>query len=1367
MVTISGALSAAQAQDYYENEYSNPALTQAEYYQERGEGNGEWFGELAEEWGLTGEVNGEEFYRVIEGQHPVTGEQLVDHVESRKYINRYGREVKTSEHRAGWDATFSAPKSISILAYMSGDPELKKAIWQAHAESVTDSLREMENYACARLGNGKWEKSGNFIMSVFHHERARPDEENGYAAPDIHSHAVIMNMTRGTDGRVHAMQEIEFFRSQTYLTAIYRTRMSERMQKLGTDLLVDLETGAPEVKGISRAYIEAASVRSDEIERKAKEIRERLEAEGHTVKEGAGLKQAAAKLNRKTKDYEIEEMTRHDGELEKQFGFEAHEAARAARERGPVLRTAEEIERWAKEAVNYGIEHVMEREAVNDYRALMTSALKRNLTFTTYDAVMAEARQREQRGELVRIDREERMSERTSQKMLDLERRNIRTMLEGKGTVISMAVGETAEKLIAQISYRQNIKLNSDQYNAVLALLENRDRIVALQGRAGAGKTTAIRVFREAAERSGYAVFGVAPTTMASKELGKSGIRSQTLESFLRSAGQGGEGKRLVVLDESSLSDTKRINALFRRVGPEDQILLLGDRVQHQAVEAGAPFEQFQKRGIETIWIKQVVRQKEPGYKEAVKLLHDGKIRDAINLLERQGRIIEVENDDDRFHAVAAAFVARPAGNLAVAPGNRERAAINAIIHRMLQDGGMIDKEDHRTTVLINRDDMTGADRKFAGRYKPGQDIVRYREGSDVYGIGQGEYGRVVAQDYEQNTLTVKLDDGRAVVYDPRRLYGVEVFKEAERNFSVGDRIRFRRPFERKAANGELATIEKIEGKQFAVKLQDGQRVMVDTGRFRHFDYGYAVTSYLSQGQTSAREIVHIDTRMSHVLVNQRMLQVALTRGVEDVLIVTNSIDDLIGAVERRKDKEIALDALEVSERIKENRAGAYASAPLNFDFRQAGRLAKDGDGGLWQRSAHGDPQPRWEQREGKREPKTFTKRVVQHQFSEREKPAQQRLIRVRRKDPCPICNKPDWCSVSADRAIAICMRVTSEYEAKNGGYVHILDPARQSRQPKLGTVEVTQHERANIKERHEVNQALLEALKLKERDLRSLLARGLDEASIERNGYKSIPLPSAIDALMVRFKGRDLAGIPGFYRDEGIWRLNIGEWKDKDGLVRSFHQGFLIPVRDIRGRIEGFQIRRAEVKRDEPRYIWLSTSSKEEGASSGAPVHYRNIEQARKSGQAIITEGALKADVSADLLGGQCAVIAGAGVLSFPEAFGHRLRAQLPELRQAVIAIDADAGRTPEVQKGLDRLSEILWDAGLDVRELRWEESQGKGLDDYLLKDPAHRNEVKEFLRESLASLDRGEVSVANLVTHERSKLQDELRQHNREIVW
>ncbi len=139
MLTISKPLSAGQAQTYHKEEFAN---AQENYYSEGDRIRGEWHGKLAQEWGLHGEVQEEHFQRLANGQHPLTEEQLVRHQTAREYVNARGETVSTMEHRAAWDATFSAPKSVSLTALVGGD----EAVRHAHRESVKVALDEMERY---------------------------------------------------------------------------------------------------------------------------------------------------------------------------------------------------------------------------------------------------------------------------------------------------------------------------------------------------------------------------------------------------------------------------------------------------------------------------------------------------------------------------------------------------------------------------------------------------------------------------------------------------------------------------------------------------------------------------------------------------------------------------------------------------------------------------------------------------------------------------------------------------------------------------------------------------------------------------------------------------------------------------------------------------------------------------------------------------------------------------------------------------------------------------------------------------------------------------------------------------------------------
>src|SRR5271156_6409293 len=256
MLTISKPLSASQAQTYHVREF---ASQEQNYWSRDQQGHSEWQGRLAEQWGLQGVVGSEHFARLSEGQHPHTEEQLVRHQVSRTYEGKFGREVTSAEHRAGWDATFSAPKSVSLTALVGGDDRVR----DAHRAAVTTALEELERYTQARIGgNNPAETSGKFIAAKFEHDTARP--VNGYAAPQLHTHAVIFNVTARTDGATRAVQPQGLFDSQNFATAVYQAELTHRLSELGYEFERG-RSGAPEIKGYTQEYLDASSPRSRQI----------------------------------------------------------------------------------------------------------------------------------------------------------------------------------------------------------------------------------------------------------------------------------------------------------------------------------------------------------------------------------------------------------------------------------------------------------------------------------------------------------------------------------------------------------------------------------------------------------------------------------------------------------------------------------------------------------------------------------------------------------------------------------------------------------------------------------------------------------------------------------------------------------------------------------------------------------------------------------------------------------------------------------------------------------------------------------------------------------------------------------------------
>ena len=892
MVTISKPLSAGQAQAYHSKEFIS---AEQAYYNQQGQVHGEWHGTLAEEWRLKGEVTEEQFTRLANGQHPETGGQLVRHRESFEYQNENGDTVKTMEHRAGWDATFSAPKSVSLTALVGGDERVR----EAHRESVDIALDEMERFVQGRMGgNNPAETTGKWVAARFEHDSARPVD--GYAAPQLHTHVVFFNLTETEDGKTRAIQPQELYKSQQYATAVYQAKLGYRLKELGYEIEAG-KNGAPEIRGYTQEYLEASSPRSQQI---------KAHLEEHGL-EGAGPAQIAAHRTRDAKSpLSAGEMLERHRELAEAFGNQAHWVVEEARARGvQEHHSTEEREVRAREAVTYSRDRHIEREAVVDERELMRDALRRGMGETTFQEVRENLEQRIRSGEFIEVG-QERLGpagrDLTTRKMLDYERDNLAQMKCGQGRHASLVSEQNQEELGGKFAH-----LSNRQRQVVQEILSSRDQVVGLEGTAGAGKTTSLAAVREAAERQGYQVEGFAPTSRAAQQLEDAGIRSSTLQHHLARSHTDEGGRHLYVVDESSLASTRQVNDFLRRLHEHDRVIFVGDTRQHQGVEAGRPFQQLQEAEMHTAHLDEIIRQKDPALKEAVEQLAHGQVQEAIENLREQGRVHEIADRQERLEAIAKAYVERPDHTLVVSPDNRSRQEINDRIHHELQSTGRVEEQEHRLTVLAPRQEMTGADRQWAAQYEAG-DIVRYTRGSQAVGVEAGEYVRVTSVDREENLLTVERANGERLTYDPDRLHGVSVYREAERKFSAGDRVQFTAPYrDEHIANRQLGTVEQINSEgNLQIRLDSGRDAQFNIREHPHLDYGYAVTSHSSQGATADRVLVHVDTEQAHEqLINSRLAYVSVSRGRYDAQIYTNDAQNVSEELSRETSKRSALEA--------------------------------------------------------------------------------------------------------------------------------------------------------------------------------------------------------------------------------------------------------------------------------------------------------------------------------------------------------------------------------------------------------------------------------------------------------------------------
>jgi ATP-dependent exoDNAse (exonuclease V) alpha subunit len=226
-----------------------------------------------------------------------------------------------------------------------------------------------------------------------------------------------------------------------------------------------------------------------------------------------------------------------------------------------------------------------------------------------------------------------------------------------------------------------------------------------------------------------------------------------------------------------------------------------------------------------------------------------------------------------------------------------------------MQQRGNVNEQEQRLKVLEARQELTGADRAWAAQYAEG-DVLRYSRGSKALGVSAGEYSTVTAIDQEQNRLTVTREDGREVNYNPRDLMGISVYRQAERDFSEGDRVQFTAPSkDLHVANRELGTIEHLDERgNIGIHTDSGRHLEFNIEDHPHLDHGYAVTSHSSQGQTADRVLIHVDTELGEQLVNERMAYVSVSRARYDAHIYTNDQAELAHDLSREATHSTATD---------------------------------------------------------------------------------------------------------------------------------------------------------------------------------------------------------------------------------------------------------------------------------------------------------------------------------------------------------------------------------------------------------------------------------------------------------------------------
>lgn len=894
--------------------------------------SGTWFGKGAEELGLLGEVDPKIFEAVLKGFLPDG--------------SRLGSDNR--EHRAGTDLTFSMPKSWSLLALVGGD----KRILEAYAGAVRETLAWAEkNLAETRMeAGGKYKpvQTGNLLVALFSHDTNRNQE------PNAHIHAVVANATQGPDGKWRALKNDKLWEHNTLLNAMTMARFRISVERLGYEIGEIGKHGNFEAAGVPRTAIEAFSTRRAEV----LALVERMTHKGPSATDTATLMTRAEKQPIADRAA----LARQWAAKAAAIGFDpraviARANARAASEIGNVgglavaardlaargkeliaalaerfgLREGDPLipadlarrpqeEVAAIHAVASAVRHLSEREAAfartDIYKAALGFGLPAGMA-----AIERRVMQLERQGQLQRGKGADRGLVTTAGAIAS-EQRIVAGIEEGRGTAPAIVqADEAGTRLQALSQLKYGMTLNSGQEAAGRLLLGSHNRIVAIQGIAGAGKSTMLKPVADILREEGKQVLGLAVQNTLVQMLERdTGIPSMTVARFLRrhAALLGGGDKAalsvakaefrgtVVLLDEASMvgnSDKEKLVRLANLL-ELDRFAAIGDRKQLGAVDAGKPFDVMQQAGAETATMNINIRARDKALRSAQYAAQGGQIDEALRHLG--SNVVEVR-EGAAIEAAAAWLSLSPADRertAIYASGRDLRAQVNEAVQTGLKANGEIGEPSLRLQVL-SRINTTQEELRHASTYRAGM-VVEVERDKRAQGLVRGMY-KVVGIDPSRERIELENERGKRFEFRPDRLRpqgehdALRLYELKDLALHGGDRIRWTHTdHKRGLLNADQARITGIDARSVRLTTSTGieHQLSKDDPMLKRLDLAYALNAHMAQGLTSDRGIAVMDSRERN-LSNQQTFLVTITRLRDGLTLYVNNASRLEEAVER------------------------------------------------------------------------------------------------------------------------------------------------------------------------------------------------------------------------------------------------------------------------------------------------------------------------------------------------------------------------------------------------------------------------------------------------------------------------------------
>jgi conjugative relaxase-like TrwC/TraI family protein len=658
----------AGAEDYY---LSMVAQGREEYYTGAGESPGTWLGSGTAGLGLAGEVSPEDIRAMLAGHSPRSGSEL-------------GLPKRSGPRVAGFDLTFSAPKSVSLL-YALGSAGQSAAARAAHEHAVAEGLAYLEHHAVvARRGDGGERRiaTAGLVAAAFVHRTSRNGD------PQLHTHVLAANAVEGADGRWSAPDaRLLYFHARTAGFVYQASLRAGLVESLGVRF-GPVRRGAAELDGIDASVLRRFSTRRSEIE-------EYLAAYGGASGRSAEL----AALATRSPKMRGPGVGPGSPDLRSEW-------RRLAREHGvDPTRLFDDLGRphtvtIGRGAVRHlanlllGPEGLTAQDSTFERRDVVRAVAERSVDGAHLDAIEAAVEHALVHPDAVALERPGQGGEglHTTRELLDIEERLIKTAaaLEDKGH--GGLDSTQAERMLAQ-----HLQLSADQRAAVRSLVSSGSGVEVVVGKAGAGKTTALSVTREIFESSGRFVSGTALSARAAEQLEASaGIASVTLTRLvgqLNEASMRLSRRDVVVVDEAGMVGTRTLARLVEAVRESGaKLVLVGDPRQLPEIEAGGAFGALAAR-LGALELTENRRQHERWERIALDELRSGHVAPALAAYESHGRIrLAATMAETRRGLVGRWLNARDAGEIAfmLAVNRRDVAALNRAARDVLRLRGCL-----------------------------------------------------------------------------------------------------------------------------------------------------------------------------------------------------------------------------------------------------------------------------------------------------------------------------------------------------------------------------------------------------------------------------------------------------------------------------------------------------------------------------------------------------------------------------------------------------------------------------------------------------------------------------------------------------